>query len=171
MHSNRNKKVAGLCTLIVSGLLFTGWMASIAAARNGSNQDRVYGGRMSHKTRILVNRLHEDLKSTDRILCAESDRLRFLDKENETHEFRFLYGALWRDDYPLLTAVKAFHFEFRDGRGNLLNASRSPDQIAIIGYVLHLTDQGREVMANLSVRIPARDSGRTGTALAAAGLY
>ncbi|NQT26583.1 hypothetical protein HQ585_14610 [candidate division KSB1 bacterium] len=157
MNFLRRKKMAGFLTLLLSGLLLLGWIGSLTAARMESWDSRVYGGRIPYKTRILLNRLHEDLRSADLIINAHSDHLLFQDEDGNAHEFNFMYGALWQNDYPFMVDVKKFHFEFRDGRGNLLNANSNPDEIVTIGYVLHLEDQGKEVLANLSVRLSRKD--------------
>lgn len=156
MNSTRKKELIGFYTLLLSGLLLLGWIGSLAAARIESRNDWAYSGRIPYKTRILLNRMQDDLRSADRITCSRSDRLVYLDEEGISHEFSYMYGALWQDDYPFMTDVKDFHFEFRDERGNLLNANCSPTEIVTIGYILHLSDQNKEVLANLSVRLSSK---------------
>lgn len=153
MNLFRRKKMTWIFTLLLGSLLLLGWIGSRAATRMGSRDAGFYGGRIPQRIRILIHQFQEDLQQADRILMARPNALIFQDQEGDEHKYRFQYGALWKDDYPVIARIKSFHFEFRDGRGNLLNSSSSPHEIVTIGYVLHFENQGKNVLANLSVRL------------------
>jgi len=157
MISNRKNKTASLIALLLCGLLFLGWIGSHAAAHLDMRNSGLLTSRIPYRTRMLLGHLQEDLRNVSCIRRAQSEHLIYLDNEGNAHEFSYMYGALWQDEYPFITDVEDFHFEYRDSRGNLLNANHHPDAIVSIGYVVHLKDQGKEVFANLSVRLSRRD--------------
>jgi hypothetical protein len=146
--------------IIASVLIFTAffvWVASRAVDKSSESTLRGYGGKLSQKLRYTLERMNSDLKNAKLIITLQSDRVSFIDKNERLKEYSYAYNALWCDDYPVVSDVRSFYFEYRDKCGNLLTQNnRNLSSVAMVGYTIRFGENGKEIFSNSKVQISSK---------------
>ena len=151
--------------VLLGGILILGlfvWMGSRLLDKTDSTPIRGYGGKLSRKVVTVLERMNEDLMNTKGILSAQPGRILFVDENHHPKEYSFAYGTLWCNDFPVISGVRAFHFEYRDGAGNLLTrAEENLSAVETVVYTIRVAVNETDVMASYRAQIPfARLGGR-----------
>jgi len=145
--------------VLLGGALFLGlfvWMGSRLLGKTDSTSIQGYGGKLSTKVVTVLERMNEDLRSARGILAAQPGRIRFIDKAQNTKEYSFAYGTLWCNDFPVISDVRAFHFEYRDSDGNLLTrAGENLSAVETVAYTIRVAENETDVLTSSRIRIPS----------------
>lgn len=144
---------------IIGGILFLGifvWMGSRNPDESGPLSIKGYGGELSHNVVKILERMNEDLKTSKGIISAKPNRIVIIDGNNDVKEYSFAYETLWCNNSPVVSSVRAFHFEYRDGSGNLLNRTEKYlSVVETVGYTIRIWLDDKDVLTSSKVRIPA----------------
>ena len=145
--------------LLLAGVIATfllNWR-SPAMSQTGARRVKGYGGRLPSAAAAALIQMQRDLESSIRLLETGSDRVVFLDRAGNRRMYQYLFETLWRDDFPVLTDVLAFHFEFRDGHGNAaLPGSEHMASIESAGYTLRIAHGANQILAHAKVPVRFR---------------
>ena len=118
-----------------------------------------YGGRLSTQSMAVMSELYHDLERCRRIQTAGHDQI-VLEGPDGTVDYRFAYGALWKNDEVVIPQVKAFHFEYRGPTAHCVSAESNHAAIESVGFAIRLVEKDQEVAAFAKVRVNAvRDDG------------
>lgn len=148
------RRVVFLFKILFLGLFV--WVGSLAVIRPDARSIQGYGGLLPPKTSRSLERMHAALRSAKRIIAAQPNRVRFVDDNETVAEYSFAYGTLWYNDYPVVSDVRAFHFEYRDGMGGLLvRAEEELARVETVGYTIRVASKDREVSASSRVKLPS----------------
>jgi len=144
-------------TIIGSGLLFFAlfvWMGSRTIDGVAEPQIKGYGGKLPREVTNALEKMNKEFEETRAILFARSDRVLIVDRNRNVKEYSFSYGILWCNDFPIVSGVRAFHFEYRDEKGNLLTrANRNLSAIQRITYIIRVLHGNKEVLTSSSVKL------------------
>ena len=91
-------------------LVLFGWVWSQAFQASGDSSEKAYGGRIPYRVHQALERMSGDVKNSRRIMSALPDRICFIDGDESVTEYSYAYGTLWRDDFPVVSGVRSFHF-------------------------------------------------------------
>jgi len=143
---------------IIGGILLLGvfvWMGSRNPDESGSSSMKGYGGELSHDVVRILQEMNEDLKNSKGIISARPNRIVFIDGNDGLKEYSFAYETLWCNNSPAVSSVRAFHFEYRDGSGNLLNRTEKYlSVVETVGYTIRIRLDDKDVLTSSKVRIP-----------------
>ena len=146
--------------LYIGGIFFLclmGWVWSQAFQVPEGSFAASCGKRISYRVHQAFESMDDDIKHSQQILFASHDRVCFIDDEASVTEYSYAYGTLWRDDFPIVSGIRAFHFEYRTRYGDLLIRSnrRLPD-VRVVAYTVRLAIQEEDMMHNSRIRIAPR---------------
>jgi hypothetical protein len=113
-----------------------------------------YGGKLSAQTLSVMSGLCLDLEKSRRIRNAEHDRI-VLESRDGVIEYRFAYGALWKNQEVVLPLVKAFHFEYRGPTAHCVSAESGHANIESVGFAVRILENNKEVSAFAKIRVKA----------------
>lgn len=131
---------AGIISLIVFFLCLI-WKENQALDPPNPSPIHWCGKSNSSQTVKGVNQLHQDLENIQDVLDMNTYRIRIRTRNGQVTEYRFDDTVLWKDFEPLISDVRAFHFEYRDEKGNLLTCRpQYKDRIRRIEYTLSLAN-------------------------------
>ena len=131
-------------------------MGSRATENTSEYSMRVLGGNLSPKVMRILDQMNEDLEKSRSILTADASMIRFLDRGEDLKEYSFAYGALWLNDFPVISGIRSFHFEYRDGSGNrLMRIENDVSSIETVAYTLHITTHDSDVITSSKIKISA----------------
>jgi hypothetical protein len=102
----------------------------------------------------VMSELYRDLERCRRIQSFGHDRL-ILEGPDGTADYRFAYGALWKNDEVVLPLVKAFHFEYRGPTAHCVSPENGHAAIESVGFAIRLMEKDQEVAAFAKVRVNA----------------
>jgi hypothetical protein len=160
--------VAGVVLVAVVG--FFVWLGNGSNDATRSDNVALCGAKPTSSESSAIRNLNQDIREARTVLDARSDRVRLVDQNGKSVEYVFSYGRLWRNQECVVRRVRAFHFEYRDGRGNALtNTCSSRPTVETVGYTLRIGEGKKESMAY--GRIPMGSVSRSGQALAMVGLH
>lgn len=147
----------------VGGTLFLAlfvWMGNRAVDEADTQSLKGYGGRLSQKVMTALERMNSDLEHAKEIVIAGPRLFLFIDGSEELKEYRFDYETLWCNDFPIISGIRAFHFEYRDDGGNLLTR---PDKylsfVESVAYTIRVSQNKKDVLTNYRAKMPHVCSG------------
>jgi hypothetical protein len=148
---------AGLAGTVLAFLLVA-WRATTAVPPSPSAVSmQVYGGTLPPSTTGSLEFIIRELGAASRVLDIGSNGLRFRDCDGIAREYRFSGGSLWRDRTAVVSRVKAFHFEYRDDRGNLLTCRKDNLQnVRTVTYLIRLETEGPDILAKAGISFTGR---------------
>jgi hypothetical protein len=130
------------------------WVGSRPVDTSGGAGMRGYGGRLSSKAQHALEQMRRDIRDTEHLLYARTNHICLINKDAEAREYNFNYHTIWRNGYPLLPNVRAFHFEFRDGRGNLMTRPETClSAVRTVAFTIRLEGKNGEVCSNARIRV------------------
>jgi len=89
------------------------------------------------------------------IVTAQSDRLIVASDQQALQTYSFNFQAIWNNNSPVITGVRAFHFEYRDRWGNLLTrAENRLSDVETVAYTMRLEVENKEIMIFSRIQIP-----------------
>ena len=137
-------------------VLVLNWQ-SPAISQTDTGRIKGYGGRLPAAAVAVLVQMQQDLESSNRLLEAGSERIVFIDRSGNRRGYCYLYGTLWRDDFPALSDVLAFHFEYRDGQGNTtVFGNGNSHSIESVGYTMRIADGRRHILTGSKVPVRFR---------------
>jgi hypothetical protein len=113
-----------------------------------------YGGKLSAQSMAVMSGLCVDLEESLRIRSAEHDRI-VLECRDGITEYRFAYGALWKNQQVVLPLVKAFHFEYRGPTSHCVTAESDHANIESVGFAVRIQENDKEIAAFAKIRVKA----------------
>ncbi|MFH1943400.1 MAG: hypothetical protein ABIL68_14965 [bacterium] len=133
------------------------WLGSVRIVdMKKESSIRGYGGTLPDKVVTALARMNRDLENAKAIVYARPDRVCFIDASKTLKEYSFAYAALWCDDTPVISGIQAFHFEYRDDRGNLFaRAGKYLPSVETVAYTIRISENDRDVLTNCRVKIPS----------------
>ena len=139
----------------VLAVLFLFLRGNLAEGRTETSAVRSYGGRLSNMERSALEAMNLDLHDASDVLGIGSQRIRIIDRTGEVKEYRFDDAILWRNQEPLMDGLASFHFEFRDGAGNLLTTrNRNCGSVQSVGYALRIGNRNSEIFVQSGSDFP-----------------
>lgn len=143
--------------LIIGCILCFGlflWMGNRSPSQSDPSHVKSYGGDLPVRTQTLLERLNEDLNNARHILTAQPGGILFITEHGKEIKYSYAYETLWLNGLPVISSIRAFHFEYRDGRGNLLfRAQKNPNTILTVAYTIRIEVHDKEIVINSSVKI------------------
>ena len=144
-------------SIICLGLFL--WMGNKPSQVVKPSNINVYGGDLSNRIRNTLQCMNEAINDAHTIVKARPDQVLFITENREVNQYTYAYNTLYYNDNPVISNVRAFHFEYRDDRGNLLvRAEKYLSTVETIGYTVRLMADRREVMINSRVKLPLNRS-------------
>ena len=135
------------------------WMSLRALSHSNPTPVRSYGGKLPEKVQNVLERMSTNLTQAHHIVIAQSDRLIVASDQEAVQKYSFDYDTIWSNDSPVITGVRAFHFEYRDGRGNLLTrVEKHLSDVETVAFTMRLEVDNKEIM--IISRIPIPFNGR-----------
>jgi len=145
------KKTILVATLAVLSLSV--WLGTRVLDAASSNP-RAMKSEFPYKIRQALDRMDLEIKGARHLVHAHSRRIGFIDRDGSLREYCFVHNMLWRDGYPLVSGVEAFHFEYRDERGSLfIRSDLHRTDVRRIGYSIRMTSDDGDVVQNKTVRV------------------
>lgn len=150
-------KVAFGLSPLVFGI--SAWMAHRPAEAPVQSIYPGYDRRLPPKLVRAMERLDDELSRCHGLIHAGSERVRFIDKDEVVKEYRYAFETLWCNDFPIVSNVQDFQFEYRNGNGSLLTrAARDLSCVDSIAYTIRLTRANRNIYTQSRVSLPVRRS-------------
>ena len=135
------------------------WMGSRKIGSVVELQINGYGGKLPKETVNILERMNKEFAETRAILFAQPDRIIIVDKNKNIKEYSFAYGTLWCDGFPIVSDIRAFHFEYRDEKRNLLTrANKNLPAIQRVTYIMRIFHDNKEILTGSSVKLSALDN-------------
>lgn len=145
--------------LIIGSILCVGlffWMGNRSPSRSDPSPIKSYGGDLPSRIQTLLKGLNEDLNNAHHIVTAQPGGILFITDHGKEKKYSYAYETLWVNDLPVISSIKAFHFEYRDERGNLLvRAQKNPIAIVSVAFTLRIEIHEKEILINSRVKIPS----------------
>jgi hypothetical protein len=156
MRQDIKQMYRGAKIAVVFVLAFFLWLGSGSVSDRGEDVSiKGYGGALSKKVAMVLARMNRDLENARAIVYARSDRVCFVDASKTLKEYSYAYAALWCDDRPVIFGIQAFHFEYRDDRGNLFaRAGKYLPSLETVAYTIRISEDDRDVLTNCRVKVP-----------------
>ncbi len=143
--------IIGLALLLLA--LFV-WMGSKRIDGVKELEIQGYGGKLPREITNTLEKMNKEFEETRRVLFAQPDRIVIVDKDKNVKEYSFSYKTLWCNDFPVIGGVRAFHFEYRDEKGNLLTrANKNLSAIQRVTYIIRVLHGNKEVLTSSSVKL------------------
>lgn len=128
------------------------WMGGMLGAASFRSESRGLG--LPYRVTQALERMDQQVRTARCILHARPHCIRFIDKDDVRREYSYAYDALWQDGYPVVSGVKAFHFEYRDGNGSLfIRSDLHRSDVRRIAYSIRVTSRDEDVIRNRSLRV------------------
>lgn len=144
---------------IIGSMLCVGlflWMGNRSSSPSDPSPIKSYGGDLPGRIQTPLEGLNEDLNNVCHIVTARPGGILFITDHGKEKQYRYAYETLWVNDLPVISNIKAFHFEYRDKRGNLLiRAQKNPTAIVSVAYTMRIEIREREILINSRVKIPS----------------
>ena len=131
------------------------WMSLRALSHPNPTPVSSYGGKLPDKVQNVLDRMSANLTQAHHIVTAKSDRLIVAVDQQTVQKYSFDFHTIWNNDYPVITGVRAFHFEYRDRRGNLLTRTEKRlSDVETVAYTIRLEVENKEIMIISRIQIP-----------------
>ena len=143
-----------LMLLILSLMICMVMVSHRAVANVDLFEHQSYDRRLPDKVIRGLEMMDSDLQNAKRLISFDSDRIRFEDRQGSIKEYHFAYGVLWCNNYPVISEITAFHFEFRNASRHLVSPSRMSLPITTIEYTLKILHRDQDLFANQSFNAP-----------------
>ena len=132
------------------------WMGNRSPSRSDPSPIKSYGGDLPSRIQASLEGLNEDLNNARHIVTAQREGILFITNQGKEKKYSYAYETLWGNDLPVISSIKAFHFEYRDKRGNLLvRAQKNTVAIKSITYTIRIEIHEKEILINSRVKIPS----------------
>jgi hypothetical protein len=131
------------------------WMSLRALNHPNLTPVQSYGGELPDNVQNVLDRMSTDLMQAHHIITAQSDRLIVASDQQAIQTYSFNFQTIWKNDSPVITGVRAFHFEYRDRKGNLLTrAEKYLSDVETVAYTMRLEVEDKEIMIISRIQPP-----------------
>jgi hypothetical protein len=107
----------------------------------------------------ILENVNRDIEKARGVTNAAPSRIILVDEKNRISEYSFSHETLWHNNRPLLSGVKAFHFEYRGRYGTLLtDANRELESVYTVTYVVQCRRNDKNLRLQQRIRLSGADS-------------
>jgi hypothetical protein len=108
-----------------------------------------YGGKLPEATREALEGMNRDFHGAREVWSIGSRRVLIEDSTGAAREYQYRGSTLWLNRQPLVSRIRAMHFEFRDEWGNLLtHRTGNCGRVRTIVTTIRLADRPSELFVN-----------------------
>lgn len=152
--SQHQRRTSLLLLCVVPVLTIFLWLGTRESHCSDMGPIKGYGGRVPNDVIRVLTHMVAEIQTASSILDGDADHIEFINSEGVRKSYSFAYGSLWEDQAPIIYYVNAFHFEYRDGRGNYLTRMNyRKQQLNTVGFTMRFQFNDQSIITNTKFKL------------------